>query len=190
METRPRPPPGQKFVDEIVIYSEFGMPKIDIDSWRLTVTGLVNRELRLSYGDILSMPQTKLVADFHCVMGWSIPSLEFEGLRVKYLAEIAGVRENACWVMLECADGYSAPIALEDVLDESSLIVLKMNGKQLSIEHGFPARLFIPHLYAWKSAKWLVKIEFIDSYRDGYWESRGYHWRGNVYFEERFEEKR
>jgi DMSO/TMAO reductase YedYZ molybdopterin-dependent catalytic subunit len=88
--------------------------------------------------------------------------------------------------MFHCADGYTAPVPLEDAMVEDSLIALKMNGKPLAIEQGFPARPFIPHLYGWKSAKWVTIIEFLHEYEDGYWESHGYHQRGNVSNEERF----
>ncbi len=108
---------------------------------------------------------------------------------MRYLAELAGVRPEAKWFMFKCADGYAAPVPIEDALHERSLIVLKLNDESLSIEQSFPARPFIPHLYAWKSAKWLVLVEFIESYVDGYWEARGYHERGNVYLEERYKSK-
>jgi DMSO/TMAO reductase YedYZ molybdopterin-dependent catalytic subunit len=88
--------------------------------------------------------------------------------------------------MFHCEDGYTAPVPLEDAMVENSLISFKMNGKPISIEQGFPARPFIPHLYGWKSAKWLTQIEFISEYRDGYWEAYSYNERGNVWDEERF----
>jgi len=186
---KPKPPPGQRFVEEWQIYSALGVPKIDLASWTLTMGGLTERILVLSYEELSSMPQTKILDDFHCVTGWSLRSLEFEGVSMRHLAELAGVRPEAKWVMFVCADGYTAPVPIEDALHEKSLVVLKMNGKPLTVEQGFPARPFIPHLYAWKSAKWLVSIEFMKSYVDGYWEARGYHERGNVYLEERYKSK-
>ena len=90
--------------------------------------------------------------------------------------------------MFHCVDGYTAPAPLEDALVEDAIVAYKINGKYLSVEQGFPARPFIPHLYGWKSAKWLNRIEFIRDYVDGYWEAYGYHERGNVWLEERFKE--
>jgi DMSO/TMAO reductase YedYZ molybdopterin-dependent catalytic subunit len=90
--------------------------------------------------------------------------------------------------MFHCADGYTTPVPLEDAMTEDSMIAFKMNGEPIPVEQGFPARPFIPQLYAWKSAKWLAKIEFMENYEDGYWEARGYHERGNVSNEERFKE--
>jgi len=89
-------------------------------------------------------------------------------------------------VMFRCADGYMTPVPLEDAMVEYSLIAFKMNGKPIPSQQGFPARPFIPQLYGWKSAKWLIAIEFIAGYEDGYWENFGYHERGNIWNEERF----
>ncbi len=121
-----------------------------------------------------------------CVTSWSIERPLWEGVPIKYLADAAKVKQEAKWVMFHCADGYTAPIPVEDALRPDSIVALKMNGKPLSAEQGFPARPFMPHLYGWKSAKWLTKIEFIPEYVDGYWESFGYHERANVDEEERF----
>jgi len=121
-----------------------------------------------------------------CVTSWSIEKPLWEGVPIKYLADAAEVKPEAKWVMFHCYDGYTAPIPVEDALMEDSIVALKMNGKPLTAEQGFPARPFMPHLYGWKSAKWLGKIEFIPEYADGYWEGYGYHERGDVNEEERF----
>jgi DMSO/TMAO reductase YedYZ molybdopterin-dependent catalytic subunit len=121
-----------------------------------------------------------------CVTSWSIEKPLWEGVPIKYLADAAEVKPEAKWVMFHCYDGYTAPIPVEDALKDDSIVAMKMNGRPLSAEQGFPARPFIPNLYAWKSAKWLGKIEFIPEYADGYWEAYGYHERGDVDAEERF----
>ena len=121
-----------------------------------------------------------------CVTSWSIEKPLWEGVPIKYLADAAEVKPEAKWVMFHCYDGYTAPIPVEDALMEDSIVALKMNGRPLSAEQGFPARPFMPHLYGWKSAKWLGRIEFIPEYVDGYWEGYGYHERGDVNEEERF----
>jgi len=120
------------------------------------------------------------------VTAWSIKDVIWEGIPFRELAKLAVVKPEAEWVMFHCADGYAAPIPLEDAMVCDSLIALKMNGNPIPREQGFPARPFIPHLYAWKSAKWLTKIEFLKDYKDGYWEAFSYHERGNVWEEERF----
>jgi len=125
-------------------------------------------------------------ATLDCVTAWSIKDVIWEGVAFRELARLAVVKPEAEWVMFHCADGYAAPIPLKDAMVEDSLIALKMNGNAIPREQGFPARPFIPHLYAWKSAKWLTKIEFLKDYKDGYWEAFSYHERGNVWEEERF----
>jgi DMSO/TMAO reductase YedYZ molybdopterin-dependent catalytic subunit len=179
-------PPGQYFVRDFIIYSELGVPRVDIGNYRLRITGLVERELEFSYDELLRLPQVKVVADSHCVTKWSVKNVEWEGVQIRFLADKAGVKPVAKWVMFHCLDGYTAPVPIEDALMENAIIALKMNGEPLKLENGWPARPFIPHLYLWKSAKWLCMIEFIENYVDGYWEARGYHERGNVWLEERF----
>ena len=179
-------PPGQSFARRWAIYAAFGVPRIDIEAWRLTTSGLVERELNLSFTELEKLPQLKLTRDFHCVTTWSIKDVVWEGVAFRELAKMSGVKPEAKWVMFRCADDYTTPVPLEDALVEDSLIALKMNGKQIPVQQGFPVRPFIPHLYGWKSAKWLTGIEFLSEYEDGYWENVGYHERGNIWDEERF----
>jgi DMSO/TMAO reductase YedYZ molybdopterin-dependent catalytic subunit len=121
-----------------------------------------------------------------CVTRWSIKDVAWEGLQLRKLIEPAGVSPEASWLMFHCADGYTAPVPLEDALKEDSILAFKLNGKPLSAEQGFPARPFIPGLYAWKSAKWVNRMELLPDYSDGYWETYGYHERADVWEEERF----
>ncbi len=179
-------PPGQRLVKDFIIYAVLGKPVIDVDRWVLEVSGEVERVLRLKYPDILSMPSREVITDFHCVTGWSVPSVRLRVVPTRVLAELSGVKETARWVKTFSADGYTTVIPIEDFLDEDALVVLEINGKQLTHEQGFPARVFVPNLYGWKSGKWLTRIVFMREYEDGYWESLGYHERGNVWLEERF----
>ncbi|HUK51114.1 MAG TPA: sulfite oxidase-like oxidoreductase [Terriglobales bacterium] len=179
-------PPGQTFAKRWALYTALGVPKVDLATWRLTTKGLVTKELNLTWQDIQRLPQVKLTKDFHCVTTWSIKDVVWEGIAFKEIAKLTGVKPEANWIMFLCADGYTAPVPLEDAMVDDSLIAFKMNGKPIPEPQGFPARPFIPHLYGWKSAKWLTGIEFLADYRDGYWEMYGYHERGNVWDEERF----
>lgn len=179
-------PRGQKYIDDFIIYRILGSPEVDPSSWRLRVEGLVTNPLALSLEDVVSLPRVTVVRDFHCVTGWSVSSVRWEGVRLRLLAEMAGVREGAKWVYVEGLDGYSSVIPLEDFLSDEALLVLAINGRPLTYEQGFPARVFIPHLYGWKGVKWVHRIEFRESYIDGFWEALGYHERGNVFLEERF----
>jgi len=179
-------PPGQFYAKQWAIYSVLGVPEIKLETWRLSVTGLVQKELSLSFDGLQRLPKVKLTRDVHCVTAWSIKDVVWEGVAFRELARLAGIRPEARWVMFHSADGYTAPVPLEDAMVEDSVIAIKMNGDPISKEQGFPARPFIPHLYAWKSAKWLTKIEFLKDYKDGYWEAFSYNERGNVFEEERF----
>jgi DMSO/TMAO reductase YedYZ molybdopterin-dependent catalytic subunit len=179
-------PPGQTFARRWAIYAALGVPKIDIETWRLNTKGLVEKQLTLTFQDLQALPQVKLTRDFHCVTQWSIKDVVWDGIAFRTMANMTHVKPEAKWVMFYCADGYTVPVPLEDAMVEDSLIVLRMNGKPIPIEQGYPARPFIPQLYGWKSAKWLTEIEFLAEYEDGYWENYSYHERGNVWDEERF----
>ncbi|MCS7142443.1 MAG: sulfite oxidase-like oxidoreductase [Aigarchaeota archaeon] len=180
-------PPGQRLVRRFIIYAALGVPSINPDEWRLRVGGLVDRELEFTYENLVrEAPNVTLKRDFHCVTGWSVADVTWEGVPLRWFAERAGVKPEAEWVMFGCADGYTSIITLEDALSDDAIVALKIDGKLLSIEQGFPARPFIPHLYGWKSAKWLTEIEFMKHYVDGYWELYGYHEVGEVWREERF----
>ncbi len=179
-------PPGQYFIKNFIVYSVLGTPLIDKERYRLRVTGLVERELEFSYDELLRLPQIKVTADSHCVTKWSVKNVTWEGIPIRIFAEMAGVKPAARWIMFRCLDGYTTPVPIEDALSENAIVALRMNGESFKLEHGWPARPFIPHLYLWKSAKWLNIIEFIEKYIDGYWEARGYHERGNIWLEERF----
>ena len=185
-KTESKIPPNQRFIPKFIIYAALGIPRIQIEKWRLKITGLVERELEFSYEELKQMMNKKYQADFHCVTKWSIKGVTWEGVSIKELAKKAKVKEEAKWLYVKCSDGYTTVIPIEDALDDKAIIALKMNGKEIPLENGFPARIFVPHLYGWKSAKWVQKLEFISDYRDGFWEERGYHERGNVWEEERF----
>ena len=132
------------------------------------------------------MPLLQFTKTFSCVTKWSIKDVVWEGVAFREIAKLTGVKPEAKWVMFRCADGYSAPVPLEDAMVEESVIAFKMNGRPIPSEQGYPSRPFIPQLYGWKSAKWLNEIDFLPEYEDGYWEMYGYSERGNIWEEERF----
>lgn len=179
-------PPKQVWGKKFVIYAALGVPRVDPKQWRLKVDGLVGTPLEYTYDQLMALPQSNLVRSLHCVTRWSIKDVAWEGLLIRELLMPAAVQPEAKWLMFHCADGYSAPVPLEDALREDSMLAFKLNGRPLSAEQGFPARPFIPGLYAWKSAKWVNRMELLEGYRDGYWETYGYHERADVWEEERF----
>ncbi|MEM1632879.1 MAG: sulfite oxidase-like oxidoreductase [Sulfolobales archaeon] len=186
MENEKRLPPGQKKIPRFIIYAELGIPKVDLESYRLVIDGLVRNKVSLSYKELKEMIDTEYVEDFHCVTGWSVENVRWRGVSMKKILELVQPLENAKYLYLISLDGYTTVVDIDSARDEKAILALEINGKPLSIEQGFPLRIFIPKLYGWKSAKWLQKILFVDRYVDGYWEARGYHERGYVWDEERF----
>jgi DMSO/TMAO reductase YedYZ molybdopterin-dependent catalytic subunit len=173
---------GKRFV----IYAALGIPKVKPEEWSFRVDGLVGAPFEYSYEQMLELPQTSYVRSFHCVTRWSIKDAPWEGVPIRGLLERAVVKPEAKWVMFHCVDGYTTPVPLEEAIKDDALLAFKVNGKPLSAEQGFPARPFFPGLYGWKSAKWVNRMELIPGYRDGYWETYGYHERADVWEEERF----
>lgn len=178
--------PGQFYGRKWIIYSALSEPVIRREDWHLKTKGLVEKELDLTFSDMEKLPQVKFTKSFQCVTKWSIKDVIWDGVGFREIAKLTGVKPEAKWVMFRCADGYTAPVPLEDAMVEDSLIAFQMNGRPIPQQQGFPARPFIPHLYGWKSAKWLTEIEFLLEYKDGYWEMYGYHERGDIWDEERF----
>lgn len=179
-------PPGQKYIRNFIYYAALGVPEVNISSYRLNVTGNVRRSISLTYEELLKLSTKRVERDFHCVTSWSIKGTVWEGVPMSELFSLAGVLEGTEWVMFVSLDGYTTPVPYEDASHPEAIVALKLNGKELPLEMGYPARPFIPHLYGWKSAKWLTEIQLLKEYKDGYWEERGYHERGNVWEEERF----
>lgn len=178
-------PPGQKYVQDFVIYKVFGIPT-DTSSWRLIVSGLVKEEKVYTLHDIKSMETIEYEADFHCVTGWSVEKISWKGVPLINVIGEENILPNANWAYIESIDGYSVSIPLDDLLNRYSILVTEISNKELKKEQGFPTRIFIPHLYGWKSIKWINKIMITDKYIPGYWEALGYHPRGYIWFEERF----
>jgi DMSO/TMAO reductase YedYZ molybdopterin-dependent catalytic subunit len=178
--------PNQYYGNRWIIYSALGEPVIRAEDWHLKTSGLVERPLDLSYEEMQRLPVTRFVKDFSCVTRWSIKDVAWEGVAFVEIARRTGVKPDAKWVMFRCADGYTAPVPLEDAMSDDSIIAFKINGKPIPQEQGYPCRPFISHLYGWKSAKWMNEIQFLREYEDGYWEVYGYNERGNIWEEERF----
>ncbi|QKR00173.1 sulfite oxidase-like oxidoreductase [Metallosphaera tengchongensis] len=186
MEKQNQIPPGQRPIRKFIYYAALGVPEVKVQEYRLKISGLVKREKEYSYDDLLKMMDVDYVRDFHCVTGWSVMNVRWQGIKLSRLIQEAEPSPDAKWVIFYSLDGYTSVVPLSDAMHEDSILALMMDGKPLSKEEGFPARPFIPHLYGWKSAKWVSGIELVGSYVDGYWEERGYHERGSVWDEERF----
>lgn len=178
--------PGQRYISDWIIYSALGEPDIKPENWSLRITGKVKDPKEYSFKEIMEMPHIEYICDFNCVTAWSIKNVTWKGPSIKELIERSGPDPEAKWVMYKSVDGYSTPVPIEYAMTDKAVVAVRMNGNPLKVEQGFPARPFMPELYAWKSAKWLNEIEIIDDYRDGFWENYGYHERGLVDHGERY----
>lgn len=194
MADRPRPglrsnsrlPPGQKLVHNFPVLDLGIHPSVPLDKWELKIHGQVENPMTLDWQQFLALPQFKYVSDFHCVTTWSQYDMEWEGVSFRTLAELVKPKPAAAHVFFEGYDGYTTNNPLAVCLDPDVLIAHRWNGNPLSIEHGGPARVIIPKRYAWKGAKFIREILFLEQDRPGYWESRSYSNTADPWTEDRF----
>lgn len=154
-------------------------PEINIEEWRLEVTGLVENPLSLTYDEILAMPQVTQITYLYCMPGYEGTG-EWTGVPLLSVLEKAGYSDETVSVVFHAADEYSSSIPLEKALLEDTILAYKMNGVTLPEEHGYPLRLVVPDKVGYKWVKWVVKIELVEYLYEGYWESRGYSNIGNA----------
>ncbi|MDA5109785.1 sulfite oxidase-like oxidoreductase [Brevibacillus thermoruber] len=181
-----RLPPGQVLTERFPILHEGEVPVYDLETWTLRVFGEVDRDVTLSYADIMAMPQTTITCDIHCVTRWSRFDNRFTGVRFRDFLAAAGVTPQGRYVMLHGDYGYTANVALTDLDRDDVLLAHSFDGAPLTDKHGWPLRLIVPHLYFWKSVKWLRGIEFMNENKPGFWEQNGFHLNGDPFREERF----
>ena len=181
-----RLPPGQKATDGWPILHYGGIPKIDLATWRLELTGLLDTPVSFSWDEFMALPQVDLHSDIHCVTAWSKFDNDWQGVLVADVLKQVTQKDGAGHVMVHSYGGYTTNLSLEDLQQEGVLFAHSHNGQPLAPEHGWPLRLVVPHLYFWKSAKWVRGFEFIPRDRPGFWEMYGYHIRGDPWKEERY----
>jgi DMSO/TMAO reductase YedYZ molybdopterin-dependent catalytic subunit len=182
-----RLPPGQHLTEGWPILDIGIKPEIDIASWSLEIAGTVANPCTIKWDAFRALPQVEAVNDIHCVTSWSRYDNRWEGVRTRDIVDLASPLDGTRSVMLHGYDGYTTNLLLEDFADKGALVVHSWNGEPLTQDHGGPARLVVPHLYFWKSAKWLRRIEFLeDPEPQGFWEVGGYHDRGDPWLEQRY----
>jgi len=191
MKQSGRLPPGQAATIKWPVLHTGDVPKFDPATWEFKVGGLVEAPLELSWKEFLALPQATVTSDFHCVTKWSTFDNRWEGVPFREILKRVRPKPEATHVMAlghvgPARYGYSTNVPLADLDREDVLLVLRHNGEPLDPEHGGPLRLLVPHLYAWKSAKWLRGLIFMEEDKAGYWERLGYHMRGDPFREERF----
>lgn len=182
-----RLPPGQHTVDHWPLLTYGATPDVKTEQWQFSLTGLVESELTLSFMEFAEVSWQNTTADFHCVTRFSVMDNHWEGVPVQAVLRRARPLPDARAVMVHCYGGYTTNVLLSDLDRADNLFALRRNGEPLQREHGGPVRLIIPHLYAWKSAKWVRGLEFLARDTPGFWEVNGYHIRGDPFEEERFQ---
>ena len=181
-----RLPPGQRLTKDFPVLDLGVQPNVAQSDWSLSVAGQVGHPLKWTWRDFMAQPQVTLTNDIHCVTTWSRYDNVWVGVSMRHLLSLAKPFEKAKYVMLRSFDGYSTNLPLADIDRDDVLMAHTWQDAPLAREHGGPVRLVVPHLYFWKSAKWLRHITFIEKDQPGYWEARGYHMRGNPWDEERY----
>jgi DMSO/TMAO reductase YedYZ molybdopterin-dependent catalytic subunit len=162
------------------------IPKIDLKTWTLTIEGEVEKTLKLTWDEIVKLPSTESVSDFHCVEGWSVLDCKWQGIGFRAILDLVKPKQSAKSVTFECADGYTTSLTLKELSNDNVLLAYKLNSEQLQEGYGFPLRLVVPDKYAYKSALWLTHIRFTAKKELGYWEKRGYSDTADVWKNDRF----
>ncbi|MEO0539367.1 MAG: sulfite oxidase-like oxidoreductase [Cyanobacteria bacterium P01_A01_bin.105] len=180
-----RVPPGQHLAKGFPVLTYGDTPEINPDQWQFQVTGLATA-LTLTWADFMAMPQSDFTIDFHCVTTWSKLDVKWTGIKVTDFLATLDVDPKAQHVMEHCYGGYTTNIAMADFARPENFFAHTLYGEPLPKEHGGPMRLVVPHLYAWKSAKWINGLEFTETMELGFWERNGYHHRGEPFAEERY----
>ncbi|AXV16378.1 sulfite oxidase-like oxidoreductase [Neorhizobium sp. SOG26] len=189
--TRPetdRLPPGQHLVKNWPVLDLGQQPRVPTTQWKLDVRGLVNNPITFDWAAFNTLPQSEMRSDIHCVTTWSRYDNNWKGVATHDLLDAVDPKDEAVAVMLTSYDGYTTNLLLSDFASPDAIIVHSWEGQPLTEEHGGPVRLVVPHLYFWKSAKWLQRIEFLSRDQAGFWEKNGYHMRGDPWAEQRYDE--
>ncbi|MFN2454637.1 MAG: sulfite oxidase-like oxidoreductase [Pyrinomonadaceae bacterium] len=174
-----RIPPGQARTRKWPVLDAHGTPKIDLATWRFKTDGLVENSPSWSLDEFMQLPAVKVYADFHCVTRWSRLDNVWGGISTREFAKLVGIKPEAKFVVAHAYDrGWTTNLPLEYFLAEDALFAWSHDGQPIEPNHGGPVRLIVPQLYAWKSAKWIKGISFVEQDQPGFWEAGGYHMRG------------
>jgi DMSO/TMAO reductase YedYZ molybdopterin-dependent catalytic subunit len=188
-ERKNRIPPGQRLVQSWPVLHAGQIPPFKKADWRFRIFGLVDKEAVLTFDQFRSLPRVKVYSDIHCVTGWSMQDMLWEGVSSAEMRKLVEISSQAKFVMVHAMGAYTTNLPLEEFFQEDVLFANRVNGEDLTPEHGYPLRLVVPKLYLWKSAKWANGLEFMEKDRPGYWEGYGYHMHGDPWKEERFAER-
>lgn len=185
-DTQNRTPPGQYLTEDFPVLSAGPTPQIAPDKWSFTLKTGPRPVKAWTWDQFNALPQTKMTRDIHCVTKWSKLDTFWEGVLVDDILGDAGITPPTGFVLAHSFDGYSTNVPVADLIDGKAMVTTRYGGEPLHPEHGGPARLLVPHLYFWKSAKWVNGLQFTNTDTAGFWEMRGYHMYGDPWREQRF----
>ena len=182
-----RLPPGQAATLKWPVLQYGSVPRFDAARWDFRITGLVEQPARLTWEEFNRLPKSTVTSDFHCVTRWSRFDNRWEGVLFRDVLKVAKLLPRAAYVLVHAEQGYTANVPLADLDRDNVLFATHHDGQPLPPDHGYPLRLIVPHLYAWKSVKWVRGLEFLDHDAPGFWEQNGYHDRGDPWLEQRYQ---
>jgi len=185
--TAGRVPPGQYVTDDFPVLSAGPTPHTQLDRWSFALIAPDGRDVsRWSWSELIALPALDITVDIHCVTKWSKLGTRWKGVSFDSLLEAAGQDAPPPFVMAQCEGGYTTNVPVADLRRGRGMIAYEYDGASLAPEHGGPARLLVPHLYFWKSAKWVRALRFMDADQPGFWEVNGYHIYGDPWKEQRY----
>jgi DMSO/TMAO reductase YedYZ molybdopterin-dependent catalytic subunit len=190
MKQAGRLPPGQSLTLKWPVLHYGSVPRFDSERWDFRIYGLVSSPLRLTWDEFNALPKATRSSDFHCVTRWSRFDNQWQGVAFQELLRRVNPTPSAAYVLVHAEQGYTANIPLADLDREEVLLATHHDGEPLSPDHGYPLRLIVPHLYSWKSVKWVRGLEFLDHDVPGFWEQNGYHMYGDPWKEQRYSHDR
>ena len=185
-ETAGRLPPGQYITRDFPVLSAGPTPRTSLADWTFRIEGLVGQPVSWTWDEFGRLPVQNYQVDIHCVTKWSKLDTHWEGVSVDRLLESVDLDPRAAFVTAFCDGGYTTNLPLADILNGQAFVAYRYEGQPLPPEHGGPARLVVPHLYFWKSAKWVRGLRLMERDRAGFWEGLGYHNRGDPWQEQRY----
>jgi DMSO/TMAO reductase YedYZ molybdopterin-dependent catalytic subunit len=182
-----RLPPGQSLTLKWPVLQFGSVPRVDLRTWDFRIDGLVENPVRLSWDDFNRLPKTEIQCDMHCVTRWSRFDNRFEGVLFTEVMKLVVPKPKTHFALLRAEQGFTANLPLADLMMPTTIFAFKHDGETLSAEHGYPLRLVVPHLYLWKSVKWVRGFELTAENSPGFWEQNGYHMRGDPWKEQRYD---
>jgi len=187
MRSAGRLPPGQSLTLKWPVLHEGSVPRVDLRTWDFRIDGLVEKPVRLTWEEFNRLPRVEIHCDLHCVTRWSRFDNRFDGVPFTEVMKLVTPKPGANFAMIRGENGYTTNLPLSDLMRPTTIFAFSHDGEPLPAEHGYPLRLIVPHLYLWKSAKWVRGFSHEAQDEPGFWEQNGYHIRGDPWKEQRYD---